>query len=134
MIVVMYVVRVPNRGSPPAVLLRESYREDGKVKHKHVASLGSVWDESLQERERFWIECEDRLARLGNRIGPDLDRLRQTIAVRIPLVTDADRAAMEAAPTTSAQSSARHAFCCRGCGSPDCNFSSPFRGTPEARV
>ena len=23
----MYVTRVPNRGSPPAVLLRESYRE-----------------------------------------------------------------------------------------------------------
>ncbi len=28
----MYVARVPNRGSPPAILLRESYREDGKVK------------------------------------------------------------------------------------------------------
>ncbi|WP_264056313.1 hypothetical protein, partial [Mycobacterium nebraskense] len=27
--VIMYVTRVPNRGSPPAVLLRESYREDG---------------------------------------------------------------------------------------------------------
>jgi hypothetical protein len=25
-IVVMYVAKVPNRGSPPAVLLRESYR------------------------------------------------------------------------------------------------------------
>ncbi len=28
----MYVVRAPNRGSPPAVLRREGYREDGKVK------------------------------------------------------------------------------------------------------
>ena len=28
----MYVAKVPNRGSPPAILLRESYREDGKVK------------------------------------------------------------------------------------------------------
>src|SRR6266568_1125025 len=27
----MYVTRVPNRGSPPAVLLRESYREGAKV-------------------------------------------------------------------------------------------------------
>ena len=34
MIVVMYVVKVPNRGSPPAILLRESYREDGKVKNR----------------------------------------------------------------------------------------------------
>ncbi len=28
----MYVTRVPNRSSPPAVLLRESWREGGKVK------------------------------------------------------------------------------------------------------
>ena len=27
----MYVTLVPNRSSPPAVLLRESYRENGKV-------------------------------------------------------------------------------------------------------
>ena len=26
----MYVTRIPNRDSPPAVLLRESYRENGK--------------------------------------------------------------------------------------------------------
>lgn len=29
-IIVMYIEQVPNRNSPPAVLLRESYREDGK--------------------------------------------------------------------------------------------------------
>ena len=28
----MYIEAVPNRGSPPAILLRESYREAGKVK------------------------------------------------------------------------------------------------------
>jgi hypothetical protein len=27
----MFVTAVPNRGSPPAVLLRESHREDGMV-------------------------------------------------------------------------------------------------------
>ena len=42
--VVMYIVRVPNRGSPPAVLLRESYREDGKVKNRTLANL-SHWPE-----------------------------------------------------------------------------------------
>jgi len=26
----MYVAVIPNRGSPPAILLRESYREAGK--------------------------------------------------------------------------------------------------------
>ena len=38
----MYVARVPNRGSPPAVLLRESYREGGKVKNRTLANL-SHW-------------------------------------------------------------------------------------------
>ncbi len=45
MIVVMYVVKVPNRGSPPAVLLRESYRQDGKVKNRTLANLSS-WPEA----------------------------------------------------------------------------------------
>src|SRR5271157_1572292 len=40
----MYVTRVPNRGSPPAVLLRESYRENGKVKTRTLANL-SRWPE-----------------------------------------------------------------------------------------
>jgi hypothetical protein len=38
----MYVARVPNRGSPPALLLRESYREGGKVKNRTLANL-SHW-------------------------------------------------------------------------------------------
>jgi hypothetical protein len=40
----MYVARVPNRGSPPAILLRESYREGGKVKTRTLANL-SRWPE-----------------------------------------------------------------------------------------
>ena len=48
MIVVMYVVKVPNRGSPPAILLRESYREAGKVKNRTLANLSS-WPEAKVE-------------------------------------------------------------------------------------
>ncbi|WP_230871505.1 IS1634 family transposase [Mycobacterium canetti] len=40
----MYITRVPNRGSPPAVLLRESFRENGKVKTRTLANL-SRWPE-----------------------------------------------------------------------------------------
>ena len=40
----MYVAKVPNRGSPPAILLRESYREQGKVKNRTLANL-SHWPE-----------------------------------------------------------------------------------------
>ena len=35
----MYVTVVPNRGSPPAILLRETYREGGKVKNRTLANL-----------------------------------------------------------------------------------------------
>jgi hypothetical protein len=44
----MYITRVPNRGSPPAVLLRESYREGGKVKNRTLANL-SAWPEAKVE-------------------------------------------------------------------------------------
>jgi hypothetical protein len=44
----MYITRVPNRGSPPAVLLRESYREHGKVKNRTLANLSS-WPEAKVE-------------------------------------------------------------------------------------
>ena len=44
----MYVTRVPNRDSPPAVLLRESYREGGKVKNRTLANL-SAWPEAKVE-------------------------------------------------------------------------------------
>jgi transposase len=38
----MYVARVPNRNSPPAFLLREAFREDGKVKNRTLANI-SHW-------------------------------------------------------------------------------------------
>jgi Transposase DDE domain len=41
----MYVARIPNRNSPPAILLRESYRAGDKVKTRTLANL-SVWPEA----------------------------------------------------------------------------------------
>jgi hypothetical protein len=38
----MYVAVIPNRGSPPAILLRESFRENGKTKNRMLANL-SGW-------------------------------------------------------------------------------------------
>jgi hypothetical protein len=35
----MYIATIPNRSSPPAILLRESYRQDGKVKTRTLANL-----------------------------------------------------------------------------------------------
>ena len=61
-IVVMYVVRVPNRGSPPAILLRESYREDGKVKNRTLANLSS-WPASTPSGPGRPTTSPDRPAR-----------------------------------------------------------------------
>lgn len=41
----MYVTRIANRTSPPAILLRESYREGGKVKSRTLANI-SDWPEA----------------------------------------------------------------------------------------
>src|SRR3990172_6380909 len=38
----MYIAVIPNRGSPPAILLREGYRDHGKVKNRTLANL-SQW-------------------------------------------------------------------------------------------
>src|ERR1700736_3703428 len=35
----MYIETVPNRNSPPCILLRESFRLEGKVKHRTLANL-----------------------------------------------------------------------------------------------
>lgn len=44
----MFIEVVPNRKSPPAVLLRESYREDGKVKKRTLANLSKLPMEVVQ--------------------------------------------------------------------------------------
>src|SRR5512134_2632870 len=53
----MYVTRVPNRSSPPAVLLRESWREGGKVKTRTLANL-TDWPEAKVEALRRVLRGE----------------------------------------------------------------------------
>ena len=43
----MYIERVPNRNSPPAVLLRESYREGDQVKKRTIANLSKLPDDVI---------------------------------------------------------------------------------------
>ena len=50
--VAMYVATVPNRNSPPAILLRESYREAGKVKNRTLANLSHWPPEKLEALSR----------------------------------------------------------------------------------
>ena len=47
----MYVAAIPNRSSPPAILLRQSYRQRGQVKSRTLANL-SHWDPARVEALR----------------------------------------------------------------------------------
>ena len=51
----MYIERVPNRDSPPAVLLRESFREGGKVRKRTLANL-SKWPDDLVRGLRILLK------------------------------------------------------------------------------
>src|SRR5712691_1599805 len=53
----MYVERVPNRNSPPAVLLRESYRDGSKIKKRTLANI-SDWSAAKVEALRRVLRDE----------------------------------------------------------------------------
>ena len=70
----MYVERIPNRNSPPAILLRESYREGGKIKKRTLANL-SDWPAGK-------IEALRRVLR-GEAVAPT-DRQSLTLVRSLP--------------------------------------------------
>ena len=49
----MYIATVPNRNSPPAILLREGYREKGKVKTRTLANLSSLAPQTIEGLRRL---------------------------------------------------------------------------------
>jgi hypothetical protein len=51
----MYIESVPNRNSPPAILLRESYRDGAKIKKRTIANL-SDWPSELVEGLRTLLK------------------------------------------------------------------------------
>jgi hypothetical protein len=67
----MYIESVPNRGSPPAILLRASFREDGRVKKRTLANL-SDWPTTLVEGFRTLLKGGVAVAQDGIRIRRSL--------------------------------------------------------------
>ena len=61
--VAMYIESVPNRNSPPAILLRESFREDGKVRKRTLANL-SKWPSTLVKGLKILLKGGRAVARL----------------------------------------------------------------------
>jgi hypothetical protein len=43
----MYIASIPNRDSPPAIFLREGYRENGNVKTRTLANLSELPGEAI---------------------------------------------------------------------------------------
>jgi hypothetical protein len=67
----MYIEAVPNRGSPPAILLRESFRENGRVRKRTLANL-SDWPSPLVEGFRTLLKGGVAVAAEGIRIRRSL--------------------------------------------------------------
>src|ERR1700756_4781289 len=67
----MYIEWVPNRGSPPAILLRESFREQGRVRKRTLANL-SAWPPTLVEGFRTLLKGGVAVAADGIRIRRSL--------------------------------------------------------------
>jgi hypothetical protein len=80
-------VRFRQSGDRLQVSLVETRRVDGRVRHQHVASLGSLPSRpSVADRIEFWAKLHDRLAKLSNRIG-DPGKILGQVHARIPIAT-----------------------------------------------
>jgi hypothetical protein len=78
--------QTPNRLQ---VSLVETRRVDGKIRHEHIASLGSVsMPPEVADRIAFWQRLHERLARLANRVdAAKQGKILGDIHARIPMVT-----------------------------------------------
>jgi transposase len=66
----MYIARIPNRASPPAILLRESFRENGKVKSRTLANITSWAPERIEALDRALHGDFDHAALSEPTVGP----------------------------------------------------------------
>jgi hypothetical protein len=70
------------------VSLVETRRVEGKVRHEHIASLGSVpMPPEVDDRLAFWHRLHDRLANLANQVDHDMQaKVLGQVHARIPMV------------------------------------------------
>jgi hypothetical protein len=79
------------------VSLVETRRVDGRVRHEHVASFGSVEvPPSVEDRIAFWQRLHERLAKLSNRLDATAQaKVLGDIHGRIPMVTPEEQRALQ---------------------------------------
>jgi hypothetical protein len=63
----MFIALVPNRGSPPAIFVRESFRNNGRVRKRTLANL-SDWATALVEGFRTPLKGGVAVAQDGIRV------------------------------------------------------------------
>jgi transposase len=86
----MYIESVPNRGSPPAILLRESFRDNGRVRKRTLANL-SAWPTALVEGFRTLLKGGVAVAADGIRIRRALPHGHATAVLGTIRVIGLDR-------------------------------------------
>ena len=70
------------------VSLIQTRREDGKVRHEHIAGLGAIAiPASAADRIAFWRRLHDRLSALSNRIVDEQSKILDAVHERIPMPT-----------------------------------------------
>jgi hypothetical protein len=77
--------------------LIETRRVDGKVRHEHIASLGSVIQPpTVADRGAFWSSLHERMARLSNRLDAAAQaKLMGEVHARVPIVPADERGALQ---------------------------------------
>src|SRR6185312_10574017 len=77
--------------------LVETHRQGGKVRHEHVAGLGSIpIAPTVADRIAFWTKLHQRLEALSNRIdAAQRGGIMTAIHARIPMPTMDDHQAVQ---------------------------------------
>jgi hypothetical protein len=90
-------VRFRQIGARLQVSVVETHRADGRVRHEHVAGLGSI-ETSLRIADRitFWNRLHERLARLANRIDAEAHaKILGAVHAKVPMVTADEQRALQ---------------------------------------
>jgi hypothetical protein len=90
-------VRFREKGDRLQLSLIETRRNDGKVQHEHIASLGAVpTPPSVADRIAFWQHLHERLGKLANRVNAEAQgKVLGAIHAKVPMVTADEQRALQ---------------------------------------
>jgi hypothetical protein len=90
-------VRVRQSAGRLQLSIVETRRADGRVRHEHLASLGSIpLPLTPAGRIAFWAKLHERLARLSNRLDAAAQgKILAAVHARVPMPTPDDQRAVQ---------------------------------------